>query len=110
MSALLQDVWLLDVEAEYEALMGHSRDVAVDVGDQFRSFELLVEVGGDANARPIERAGSANVYVLYGNSALMFYAIAGSQAAVVKWALVGTNHDFQVAQAQALQRAAQRFP
>lgn len=110
MSAPLNDVWLPEVEAEYFALLGLSRDVGADVGDQFRTFQHLVERGGDASARPIERAGSANVYVRYGSKALMFYAIAGSQAAVVKWTTLGTDHEQQVAQEQAMQRAAQLFP
>jgi opacity protein-like surface antigen len=110
MTGALSDVWLAEVEAEYLALLHLGRDVAADVGDQFRTFQHLIERGGDASARPVERAGSANVYVLYGSRALMFYAIAGSQAAVVKWTTLGTEHQQRVAQEQAIQRAAHRFP
>jgi hypothetical protein len=110
MGGALNDVWLPEVEAEFFALLSLNRDVGADVGDQFRTFQHLLERGGDASARPVERAGSSNIYVLYGSKALMFYAIAGSQAAVVKWAMLGTDHDQQVAQGQAKQRAAQLFP
>lgn len=110
MNGALNDVWLPEVEAEYFALLKVDRDVAADVGGQFRSFQHLVERGGDASARPVERAGSASIYVLFGSKALMFYAIAGSQAAVVKWTTLGTDHELQVAQEQAKRRAAQRFP
>jgi hypothetical protein len=34
----LQDVWLPEVEAEYAALLALSRDVGVDVGNQFRAW------------------------------------------------------------------------
>jgi hypothetical protein len=105
----LIDVWLPEVEEEYFALLALNRDVAADVGNQFRSFKRIVERGLDAAWRPIARAGRAQVYVMYGRYALMFLAIAGAEIAVVKWTVIGTEYEQQLARDEALQRAGVQF-
>jgi hypothetical protein len=110
MTASLADVWLPEVEAEYFALLKLSRDVGVDVGNQFRAFERLLEIGLDAAWRPIDSAGSADIYVMYGGSVLMFFAICGSQLAIVKWTTLGTPYEQTLAREEARQRAAALFP
>ena len=72
MRDLFEDVWLPEVEVEYFALLELNRDVGVDVGNQFRAFEHLLERGVDAKWRPIGRAGAADVYVMYARYAMMF--------------------------------------
>jgi hypothetical protein len=106
----LEDVWLAEVEAEYIALLKLNRDVGVDVGNQFRAFEHILDRGVDAKWRPIERAGSADVYVMYARYAMMFFAVSGRRAAIVKWTVVGTEHEQQQARTQACERAARVFP
>jgi hypothetical protein len=110
MSAPLADIWLPEAEAEYFALLRLNRNVGVDVGSQFRAFEHLLQFGLDAAWRPIDRAGSADVYVMYGTYAEMFFAICGLQVAVVKWTAVGRPMDHTRALEEARQRAAERFP
>ena len=91
-------------------LLKLDRDVGVDVGNQFRAFEHLLERGVDAKWRPIEWVGAADVYVMYAKYALMFFAVSGRRAAVVKWTVVGTEHEQREARAQACERAARVFP
>src|SRR5882762_1665667 len=93
----LQDVWLPEVEAEYFALLSMSRDVGVDVGNQFRAFERVVERGVDAAWRPIDYVGAADLFVMSARSALMFFAISGSRVAIVKWAPMGTEYEQKAA-------------
>jgi hypothetical protein len=106
----LQDVWLPEVEAEYAALLALSRDVGVDVGNQFRAFEHLLKRGPDAEWRAIDYIGSASLYVMYARHAMMFFAATPQQAAVVKWTAVGTEHEQRVALAEAKQRTLRVFP
>jgi hypothetical protein len=106
----LRDVWLPEVEAEYFALLRLSRDVGVDVGNQFRAFERVLETGVDSAWRPIDCVGSADIYVMYARHALMFFAVAGSKAGIVKWTTVGTEYEQQRAREEAKARAAQCFP
>jgi hypothetical protein len=106
----LEDVWLPEVEAEFFALLKLSRDVGVDVGNQFRAFEHLLERGVDAKWRPIGQAGASDVYVMYARCAMMFFAVSAGRAAIVKWTIVGTEHEQHQARTQACERAARVFP
>ena len=110
MSDHLEDVWLPEVEAEFFALLKLSRDVGVDVGNQFRAFEHLVERGVDAKWRPIEPAGASDVYAMYARYAMMFFAVSGRRVAIVKWTMVGTEYEQRQARVQACERAARVFP
>src|SRR5215469_14780980 len=101
MSGRLQDVWLAEVEAEYLALLEAGRDVGVDVGNQFRAFEHLLERGLDAKWRPIDRVDSTDIYVMYGRYALMFFAVQERRVAVVKWTVLGTEHQQRQAREEA---------
>lgn len=110
MSLPLQDVWLPEVEAEYLSLLRVSRDVGVEVGNQFRAFERIMERGVDAAWRPIDFEGSAAIYVMSDRHALMFFAVSGSEVAIVKWTTVGTEYEQRLAREEARRRAGQRFP
>lgn len=110
MTTRLQDVWLPEVEAEYLALLSMSRDVGVEVGDQFRAFEQILMVGVDDGWRALDYVGAASVYALFGRCATMFFALTETQAAVVKWAAVGTEYAQRLAREQAEERTRQVFP
>ena len=103
-------IWLPEVEAEYLRLIAESRDVGFDVGNQFRSFERILETGLDAAWRPIDRAGRADLYVMYARHAVCYFALAGRRAAVVKWTTAGTDYALARAAAEARQRATRLFP
>lgn len=107
---MLTDIWIPEVEGEYLALLGKSRRIGIDVGNQFRAFEHVLDRGVDKAWRPVERAGSADVYVMHAIDALMFFVVSGSKAAVVKWCEVGTEYQQRQYLAEALQRAARIFP
>jgi hypothetical protein len=106
----LEPIWLPEVEAEFLRLCSHSRDVGVDVGNQFRQFERLLERGLDPAWRPIDRAGAADIYVMHGNSAICLFAVAGRQMAIVKWAAVGTEYEQGLLRVEAKRRAERLFP
>jgi hypothetical protein len=110
MSEHLEDVWLAEVEAEFFSLLKRSRDVGVDVGNQLRAFEHLLERGVDAKWRRIEEAGASDVYVMYARYAMMFFAVSGRRAAIVKWTVVGSEYEQHQARTQACERAARVFP
>jgi hypothetical protein len=75
-------VWLSEVEPEYFALLEKGRDVGVDVGNQFRAFEHILDEGGvEASWRPIERAGNGWLYAIYGRYTTMFFAVSRRRAA-----------------------------
>jgi len=109
MSGALKDLWLPEVEAEYFALLKKGRDVAFDVGNQFRVFERILERGVDRNWQPIARVKSADVYVAYAGRVLMFLAVSGSRAAIVKWTTLGTPHEESMAEREAKDRTARCF-
>lgn len=106
----LQDLWLPEVEAKYAALLALSRDIGVDVGNQFRAFEHLYE------AQPGYRLASHRLHGL-GESLCDvcatcddIFAVAHQQAAIVKWTVVGTEHQQRMALAEAKQRTLRVFP
>lgn len=126
MGRFFVDVWLPEVEAEFLALLEHSRGVGVDVGNQFRALERLLERGLDRAWRPVDRLVMVDVYVMYGSAALMFFAVecvaASTTAnanlaaavqlprlAVVKWGVLGTEHEQTLALAEAKARAIRAF-
>ena len=63
---MLEDIWLPEVEKEYEDLFEVSRDVGCDVGDQFREFMALVQDWDERAWKSIEPIGSAYLYGRYG--------------------------------------------
>lgn len=101
----LRDVWVPEVEAEYAALLATSRDVAADVGNQFRAFEQVLRRGPDAAWRALDYFGAVALYAMYARHAMMFFAVSRGQAAIVKWTVVGTEHQQRLALAEAKQRA-----
>jgi hypothetical protein len=118
-SDCFEDVWLAEVEAEYLALLRHSRAVGVDTGNQFRAFEQFVANGLDRTFRPLDRLATADVYVMYGSAALMFFAVETGDTvrrdvrrriAVVKWTVLGTEHEQRQARTDARERASRVFP
>jgi hypothetical protein len=102
--------WLDEVKAEYRALLKMDRDVGVDVGNQFREFERVIEKGLDLEWRRIDTAGSSDLYVMYGRYALMFFAVSGRRIAVVKWTVLGTPYERSSARADAKRRAESLYP
>jgi hypothetical protein len=60
----LTDIWLPEVEAEYLDLLTQGRSVGADVGNQLRTFEHVLQCGVDRAWRPVQRAGSADIYVI----------------------------------------------
>ena len=102
--SVLHDVWLPEVEAEYAALLDMTRDVAADVGNQFRAFEQVLRRGPDAAWRAIDYLGSVALYAMYARHAMMFFAVSRERAAIVKWTVVGTEHQQRVALAEAKER------
>jgi hypothetical protein len=103
--------WLDEVKAEYRGLLNvGSRDLGVDVGNQFRAYERIIEKGLDLEWRSIGRAGSSDLYVMYGRRALMFFAVAGRRIAVVEWTTLGTPYEQTLARDAARARAALLYP
>ncbi len=107
---MLRDLWLAEVEAEFLALLNHSRDVGVDAGNQFRAFEQLLDKGVDTAWPSLGIAGRSKVYVLYGRHAFMFYALAPPEIAIVKWDVIGSEYEQRLSREEALRRAASMFP
>ena len=110
MSRVLEDIWLPEVEKEYEDLFKASRDVGCDVGDQFSEFMALVEDWDERAWKSIEPIGSAYLYGRYGRYATMFFAVGARQAAVVKWMQTGSEHQQWQGRQEAKQRALRLFP
>ena len=107
---LYADVWPPEVEDEYYALLEAGRDIGADVGNQFRAFMRLLDVGLVNDWRPIDRAGRADIYVMYGRYALLFFAVTREQMAIVKWAELGTPHQQSQARKEAVERTLRLFP
>jgi len=110
MSRVLEDIWLPEVEKEYEDLFKVSRDVGCDVGDQFSEFMALVEDWDERAWKSIEPIGSAYLYGRYGRYATMFFAVGARQAAVVKWMQTGSEHQQSQGRQEAKKRALRLFP
>lgn len=104
------DLWLPEVTTEFFALLGHSRDVGSDVGNHFRAFEQVLRRGLDAAWHPVDSVGSIKIYVMYGKHALTYFAVRGTEAAVVKWMVIGTPYQQQQGLLEAKARAVKVFP
>jgi hypothetical protein len=102
--------WLEEAKAEYRALLQIDRPIGVDVGNQFRAYERIIEKGLDLEWRRIETAGSSDLYVMYGLRALMFFAVSGRRIAVVKWTVLGTQYEQTLARRDAKRRAERLYP
>lgn len=109
MSQVLEVIWLPDVEAEYRTLLRKNRDVGADVGNQFREFVQLTQRWNAHDWRSIEPVGSAYLYGLYGMHAVMFFAVCEPKAAVMKWAVTGTEHEQSLARDAAVKRTLKLF-
>jgi hypothetical protein len=111
-SGALQDVWLPEVEAEYFALLRLNRDVAADVGSQFRQFEQVLDQGIDFDSQwvPLDSLGLSSLFVSIADHAAMYFAVCGSRAAIVKWAQVGTEFQSQCARVEAAERTRKLWP
>lgn len=110
MSVVLEVIWLPEVEAEYRKLLHKSRDVGADVGNQFGEFVQLALRWNSRDWRAIEPVGSAYLFGLYGMHAIMFFAVCEPKAAVMKWAVTGTEHEQSQARDAAVKRALKLFP
>jgi hypothetical protein len=110
MSNVLEDLWLPQVEAEYDALLHRNRDICADVGNLFRVFEKVVHDGVEGLGQPLGRFGSAALYVMYARRVLICFAVCRYQVAIVKWATIGTEYQQQQALDEAKARAASLFP
>jgi hypothetical protein len=110
MSQVLEVIWLPAVEAEYRALLRESRDVGADVGSQFGEFVQLTQQWNRRDWHAVSPVGSAYLYGLYGIHATMFFAVCEPKAAVVKWAVTGTEHEQSVARDEAVKRTLNLFP
>ena len=110
MSNALRDLWLPEVEAEFDALLHRNRSVCASVGNLFRAFEKVVTDGVDGLGPSLGHFGSADVYVMYAGPVLLCFAVSGGDVAIVKWAEIGTDYEQQQDLDEAKQRAAQRFP
>ena len=110
MSQVLEVIWLPEVKAEFRALLRESRDVGADVGSQFGEFLGLTRRWDAREWGSIGPFGSAYLYGLYGIHATMFFAVCEPKAAVVKWAVTGTEYEQSLARDEAVKRALKEFP
>ena len=70
----------------------------------------ILKRGPDAAWRAIDYIGSASLYAMHARHAMMFFAATQQQAAVVKWTVVGTEHQQRTALTEAKQRTPRVFP
>jgi hypothetical protein len=114
MSQVLEVTWLPEVEAEYRALLRENRDVGSDVGsdvgNQICEFAQLARRWNNKEWSAIGPFGSAYLYGLYGMHAIMFFAVCKRSAAVMKWAMTGTEHMQSLARDEAIQRTLKWCP